>query len=95
MTRPYNVIDADGHILEPLTLWNDYMDPAFRDRAPKLIIDNDGKEKLFLENQVLGSQQVSGHTSPSREMTTPSRPSCSRSCTCTLSLREVGTFLPT
>ena len=32
MGRVYNVIDSDGHILEPLTLWNDYMDPAFRDR---------------------------------------------------------------
>ena len=60
MARVYNRIDSDGHILEPVTLWNDYMDPAFRDRAPKLIIDEDGKEKLFLENQVLGSQQGMG-----------------------------------
>ena len=43
MARAYNVIDSDGHILEPLTLWNDYMDPAFRDRAPKLVIDKDGR----------------------------------------------------
>ena len=27
--RAYNVIDSDGHILEPLTLWNDYMDPGW------------------------------------------------------------------
>ena len=27
MSRAYNVIDADGHILEPLELWADYMDP--------------------------------------------------------------------
>jgi uncharacterized protein len=60
MARAYKRIDSDGHILEPVTLWNDYMDPGFRDRAPKLIIDNDGKEKLFLENQVLGSQQGMG-----------------------------------
>jgi hypothetical protein len=45
MARAYNVIDSDGHILEPLTLWNDYMDPAFRDRAPKLVIDKEGKER--------------------------------------------------
>ena len=36
MTRTYNVIDADGHILEPLDLWDKYMDPKFRDRAPRL-----------------------------------------------------------
>jgi hypothetical protein len=57
MARAYNVIDSDGHILEPLTLWNDYMDPAFRHRAPKLVIDKDGKERLLVEDQVLGSQQ--------------------------------------
>ena len=27
MARTYNVIDADGHILEPLDLWDEYMDP--------------------------------------------------------------------
>src|SRR5437762_2503067 len=27
MSRVYNVIDADGHILEPLDLWDNYMDP--------------------------------------------------------------------
>ena len=37
MSRAYNVIDADGHILEPFSLWNDYLDPAFRDRAPHLV----------------------------------------------------------
>ena len=60
MARTYNVIDSDGHILEPLTLWNDYMDPGFRDRAPKLVIDKDGKERLLVEEQVLGSQQGMG-----------------------------------
>ena len=48
MSRAYNVVDADGHILEPLSLWNDYMDPAFRDRAPRLIRDADGKERLLI-----------------------------------------------
>ena len=40
MSRVYNVIDADGHILEPLDLWARYMDPKFRDRAPRLVKDN-------------------------------------------------------
>ena len=33
MARAYKVIDADGHILEPLDLWDRYMDPAYRQRA--------------------------------------------------------------
>ena len=36
MARAYNVVDADGHILEPLDLWDRYMDPEFR-RRPRLL----------------------------------------------------------
>ena len=57
MSRTYNVIDSDGHILEPFSLWNDYLDPQFHDRAPRLVRDNNGKERLLVEEQVLGSQQ--------------------------------------
>jgi len=39
MSRTSNVIDADGHILEPGDLWDKYLDPAFRVRAPRLIVD--------------------------------------------------------
>ena len=60
MSRTYHAIDADGHVLEPVTLWDDYVDPAFRDRAPRLIVDNDGKEKLLIEERILGSQQGMG-----------------------------------
>ena len=46
MTRAYNCIDADGHILEPLELWADYIDPAYRDHAPRLVRDSRGKHAL-------------------------------------------------
>jgi hypothetical protein len=36
MSRTYNVIDADGHVLEPPNFWADYIDPACRDRVPQL-----------------------------------------------------------
>src|SRR5438270_12360467 len=38
----YKVIDADGHILEPVDLWDNYMEPAFRVRAPRMFVDTDG-----------------------------------------------------
>lgn len=56
MNRRYDVIDADGHVLEPLDLWNDYMEPAFRDRAPKLLKDERGKQRLVIEDTFIGSQ---------------------------------------
>ena len=32
-------VDADGHILEPPTLWEEYIDPEYRDRALRFRID--------------------------------------------------------
>ena len=60
MARAYNVIDADGHVLEPMDMWQNYIDPAFKARAPKLVIDTDGKERLLVETQVLGSSKGFG-----------------------------------
>ena len=61
MSRTYNVIDADAHVLEPLDLWEKtYMDPAYRDRAPRLFVDKDGKERLLVEGKVLGSPKGLG-----------------------------------
>src|SRR5439155_10370372 len=37
------VVDADGYVLEPPTALVDYIDPAFKDRAPR-IVERDGKE---------------------------------------------------
>jgi len=57
MARTYDIIDADGHVLEPVDLWDKYLDPGYRDRAPRMIIDTDGKERLLVEGQVLGSKK--------------------------------------
>jgi predicted TIM-barrel fold metal-dependent hydrolase len=37
------IVDADGHVLEPPTALVDYVDPAYKDRAPH-IVERDGKE---------------------------------------------------
>ena len=49
MTREYNVIDADGHVLEPPDLWERYIEPRYRDRCPKLVIDGEGNESFFVD----------------------------------------------
>src|SRR5713226_9479137 len=57
MSRAYNVVDADGHILEPLDLWNNYIDPKFRDRAPRIEKMESGKERLIIEEHAVGDGQ--------------------------------------
>jgi predicted TIM-barrel fold metal-dependent hydrolase len=42
-------VDADGHILEPPTLWEEYIDPQFRDRALRFTIDEHGLEELEID----------------------------------------------
>jgi hypothetical protein len=31
----FKVMDSDMHIVEPADLWERYIDPAFKDRAPR------------------------------------------------------------
>ena len=57
MVRTYNCIDSDGHILEPLDLWDNYIDPKFRDRAPRLVTGENGKERLVIEEHAVGDGQ--------------------------------------
>jgi uncharacterized protein len=57
MSREYNCIDADGHILEPLELWAQYMEPKYRDQAPRLVRDNKGMERLLIGQKTLGSER--------------------------------------
>src|SRR6476660_3052287 len=44
---PYSgAVDADGHILEPADLWETYLEPAYRDRALRIVRDENGLEEL-------------------------------------------------
>ena len=60
MALTYNTIDADGHILEPLDLWDKYIDPEFRERRPRFVIDENGKERLKVEGKLLGNPRGIG-----------------------------------
>ena len=44
-------IDADSHILEPLDLWTDYIDPQYRARALRVEIDADGLEAMVVDDR--------------------------------------------
>jgi predicted TIM-barrel fold metal-dependent hydrolase len=39
-------VDADGHILEPPDLWERYLEPQYRDRALRIVLDDRGLEQL-------------------------------------------------
>src|SRR5215204_7096603 len=60
MARAYNAIDADGHVLEPFSLWEEYIDPEYRERRPRMVIDENGKERMTVEGKLLGNPRGIG-----------------------------------
>ena len=46
MVRAHGVISADSHVFEPRDLWERYIDPPFRKRAPKIV--REGERDLFV-----------------------------------------------
>lgn len=53
------VIDADSHVLEPATLWEDYLEPEYRDRAIR-VVEVDGVEQLVMADQVIMTGTLAG-----------------------------------
>lgn len=44
-------VDADGHILDPPDLWEQYIDPKYRDRAIRMVKDENGLEELEIDGR--------------------------------------------
>ena len=53
------VIDADGHVMEPFSVWQEYLDPQFREYAYHLV-DVDGVKKLAMGDFVVDMDVAAG-----------------------------------
>ena len=51
MTNAAPVIDCDEHILEPPDLWETYLEPAYRQRALRIRVGDDGFEYLEIDGR--------------------------------------------
>ncbi|UCE86566.1 MAG: amidohydrolase family protein [Deltaproteobacteria bacterium] len=47
--RDYRLIDADCHVVEPPHIWEQWLPKKFRDRAPKLVKDDEGGDAWQLQ----------------------------------------------
>lgn len=54
-----SIIDCDAHILEPATLWQDYLEAEYRDRAIR-IEESEGRERLIIGEKVVLEGVVAG-----------------------------------
>jgi predicted TIM-barrel fold metal-dependent hydrolase len=48
----YRVIDSDGHVLEPDGCGSEYLEPRYRDLAPRWVKDNQGRPRRLLAGQL-------------------------------------------
>ena len=46
-------IDGDSHFMEPLDLFETFMEAKFRDRAMRVEKDGDGAQKLVVDGKVM------------------------------------------
>jgi predicted TIM-barrel fold metal-dependent hydrolase len=46
------VIDVDAHVAEPPDLWDRYLEPAFREQAPRWVLDNQGRRRLLVAGRL-------------------------------------------
>jgi hypothetical protein len=46
-----SIIDADGHIVEPRKLWEEYVEPEFRDRVIRIERNREGRDEFWINGQ--------------------------------------------
>ena len=57
MTKPF-VVDMDSHVMEPADLWDNYLEPQYRDRSITIRKNNSGRVELIVDNKVLLSGRL-------------------------------------
>ncbi len=55
MRNGFRIVDTDTHQMEPIQMWTDYIDPAFRERAPRRE-KIDGRSALAVEGESVVSE---------------------------------------
>ena len=52
------IIDADGHIVEPRSFWQEYVEPAFRDRVPQIVKDDEGTDRANYNGELVERRAI-------------------------------------
>ena len=49
----FDAIDADGHVMEPESMWPEYLDAAFHTKAPRRVLDNQGRSRQVIADEFM------------------------------------------
>ncbi len=61
MLQEYRIIDADSHVVEPLIMWGEYLEPEFQKFAPSIDMKMQGEEiveKVSKQVSAIGNRQM-------------------------------------
>jgi predicted TIM-barrel fold metal-dependent hydrolase len=66
------VIDVDGHVFEPESVWEEHLEAKYLDQRPRIVIDNRGTTRYMLEGRLIPPGEGRGAWAPEgiREATT-------------------------
>lgn len=56
MRNGLRVLDTDAHQMEPPSIWQEYIDPTFADKAPKTEMYSNGRRLLLVEGEPITRQ---------------------------------------
>ena len=54
----FKIMDSDMHVMEPVDLWQRYIEPAFKERAPKCFQKYQRDQDVEVEGHILGGDPV-------------------------------------
>ncbi len=60
----YTVIDVDGHVFEQPSMWEHYIEPAYRERQPRIVLDSRGTERYLIEGRLWPTPEGRGAWNP-------------------------------
>src|SRR5258708_7399247 len=72
----HQVIDADGHVMEPLWLWAEYLDPVFRENRLRVVRDARDGDNLLIDGVPSRLIRRLGGSSPSAGGRFPTGTTC-------------------
>jgi uncharacterized protein len=49
MLKGYQIIDSDGHVTEPIEIWEEYLEPEFKSRAPYQAVSSSAEGVINLD----------------------------------------------
>ncbi len=53
MSSTFRAYDADGHLTEPCDLWENYIDPKYREGCPKIVIRPSGAAEFHIDQDLV------------------------------------------